>query len=207
MLEEAYVHVFLKLKRLGLHVQRLTTDFELAMMNAWKRVFRLPTQELAGCLLHYVVCLDKAVGRLGLLDYVQENEYARVIFRRFTALPRLPKEKIGQAFTLLKLEAQRRGVYIELYDFFIYYWCQWLRIVRPDRLSVYKRYHTTNNNCETHHTHVWRYIHCPLPTAWDLMGKHHLSFRLDRESSINYQRHIGLPFKKSLSCGVFPFRS
>ena len=59
------------------------------------------------------VCLDKAVGRLGLVvvDYVAENEKARVVFHRFAALPRLTKDKIGEAFTLLKLEAQRRGVY------------------------------------------------------------------------------------------------
>lgn len=171
--EEAYLHVVLKLQELGLRVQNLTSDYELGLMNAFLRVYgRARDFQQSGCLFHHVVCVHKAVGRLELVDLMLESEIARKLLRRLCSLPRLPADRIAEGFRAVYQEVRRRdmALYRQLYPLLMYYHQEWLVVVRPTRLSVFRRYNATNNTCETSHTDFIRHVVAPVPNTWDVVG-------------------------------------
>lgn len=173
--EEAYVAVMRRLYLLGLRCGTHVTDYELAEMNAIRRVFRrLPSFKQHGCLVHHVMRVHEAVGRLGLIDLVMQNPILITVLRCLCALPRLPSDKIGEGFTLLRadLRHKSRRLYRLMYPLFLYYWNQWLVRVGPRRLSVYKSYHATNNNCESQHWAFRRHIDAIVPNHWDIVGSY-----------------------------------
>jgi hypothetical protein len=169
-LEVAYVHILNWLRARALSFQRLVTDFERAQINAWRRVFG--AVDHSGCLFHYVRAIHRAVGRLLLVVFVRNSPHAQKLVRRLCSLPRLPAERIGEGFTAVWREARRRGIYDEVYRLVIYVYNEWLLGVRPRNLSVYGKYHSTSNSCETHHHHLNTFAaNRNPPTAWDVCGK------------------------------------
>ena len=135
--EEAYVPVIRKFRDLGLQMLRrkLVTDFEIALMNAFIRVYG-PNLSISGCLFHYVVDVNEAVGRLQLADFIANNHDAQKFLRRLLAFPRLDSQNMAAGIQAIIDEAQRAGVYAQLYPLVTYHHNFWLIVVKPRRLST-----------------------------------------------------------------------
>ena len=171
--EPAYLAVVLRLQQLGLMVRNLVTDFELGLMNAFRRVYGGARDfRLSGCLRHHVVAVHKMVGTLGLVDVMLNSELARRTLRRLVSLPRLPDRDIAAGFRAVYEEVRRRDpqLYALLYQLLLYYHREWLLIVGATRLSVWKIYNSTNNTSEVSHTDFNREITVPVPNTWDVVG-------------------------------------
>ena len=112
---------------MGLVVRNLTTDFELGLMNAFRRVYGAARDfRLSGCLRHHVVAVHKMVGTIGLVDLFIDNELARRVLR-------LPAADIAAGFRAICDEIRRRdpGLYALLYGLLLYYHREWLVIIGP----------------------------------------------------------------------------
>ena len=168
--EEAYVPVIRKYRELGLEMRRrkLVTDFEIALINAFRRVYG-PQLSISGCLFHYVVDVNEAVGRLQLTDFIANSHEAQKCLRRLLAFPRLDHQSMAAG--IQAIIDVRAGVYGELYVLIMYHHNFWIKVVRPRRLSVYEQYHATSNSVEVHHTSVGRNTYAVVPNLWDVSGE------------------------------------
>ncbi|KAK3915703.1 Titin, partial [Frankliniella fusca] len=170
--EPSYTHIIRRLQELGLSALAVTTDYELAQMNAWRTVFGAGHPgvafQISGCLVHHTRAVWGSVGRLALRPLVEANRDARKCVRLLGTLPRLPANSIGAGFNTVKRWARERGVYEGLYPLFAYYYQQWLVIVTPRRLTTHGRYHTSTNVVETHHHHLNVLANAHRVNAWDL---------------------------------------
>lgn len=120
--EEAYLAVKRRLYQLDLRCGTHVTDYELAEMNAIGREFwRVPQFRQHGCLVHHVMRVHEAVGRLVLINLVMQNPLLITVLRCLCALPRLPAVMIGPVFTLLwaGLWHSSRHLYRLTYPLFI----------------------------------------------------------------------------------------
>jgi hypothetical protein len=192
--EAAYLAVTLKLRQCGVQVNNQTSDCELGIMNAFRRVYgQARGFRQTGCLFHHVVSVHEAVGRLALVEVMEQNEAARQALRRLCSLPRLPAADIGAGFRAAVQEVRRLDpvLYNQLYPLFAYYHREWLLIIRPSRLSVFGVLHATNNISEISHRDFWRRSHVAIPNVYDAIGKKLLnSNRLLPEKSLYMLKNI-----------------
>lgn len=129
--EESYASIF---KYIQEHIFQLepvsfTTDYEVAMRNAIKRIYK--NAILVACWFHYTQALRRKCSKIdNFFLHAAQNEMINRIFHKFLAIPLLPPNKIREGFELLKLALQCMEPRKPFKEFLTYYERQWLRKVR-----------------------------------------------------------------------------
>lgn len=128
--EESYVSIFkyIEEKIFSLEAASFTTDYEVAMRNAIKRIYE--DAILVSCWFHYSQALRRKCSKINTFFFhAARNETLNRIFHKFLAIPLLPPNKIKEAFALLKLALECIEPRKPLTEFIKYFEKQWLRKV------------------------------------------------------------------------------
>ncbi|XP_034238942.1 uncharacterized protein LOC117643894 [Thrips palmi] len=146
--EEEYVAVlrFLQQRVPRFRPRIVITDFEAAMQNAWREVYRCP---VCGCYWHHCRAVTLKTRHLGLTGLLREDRICRSIARSLLAVPLLPKRYMERGVRVLIAEAHREGRLDQLNALFDYYTDTWFSASAFESLSVYRAEHRTNNCAET----------------------------------------------------------
>ena len=129
-------------------VEKITCDFELALVNALDNVFEV---QVKGCLFHYCQALLRWVRNKGYrAQYEEEGKFHKYV-RRYMALPLLLLEDIPRAIDKLERRAPSS------LDAFIAYWSEQWGVgspCPPERWCVHGETQRTNNCVEGWHNRV-----------------------------------------------------
>lgn len=107
--------------------QSFTTDYELAMRNALRKLY--PNAEQIACYFHFTQAVKRNASKMpGLVDLIHSNETAKSIYYRLHCLPLLPPEHIVDVFKQLRNEANETNANI-FRSMFTYYHNQWIKKV------------------------------------------------------------------------------
>ncbi len=103
------------------------TDFELAFINAWKRIF--PDTVHYGCHFHFTQCLARHVQLLGLESAYELKGQVYDWLRLFTAIPLVPEASVPQVFEYLASTVPKgECLDLQLKDFLTYFKSTWIGI-------------------------------------------------------------------------------
>lgn len=125
----AYQHVFEYVHNhvFPLHCATFTTDYEVAMRNALRKLFQ--DSKLIACYFHYCQAVKRrAASTYGFVDMVRTNKDARSLYYRLHCLPLLPPQYIRAMYTELKTEAVSISKTI-FRPFLKYFYKQWIEKV------------------------------------------------------------------------------
>lgn len=106
-----------------------TTDYELAMRNALKKLF--PGADMIACYFHYTQALNRKASQLrGVMDEINKDALAKSIYQRTMCLPLLPADRILAAFKDLVSEVKNLEDPVAFKPFLEYVHAQWMQKVR-----------------------------------------------------------------------------
>ena len=93
-----YEKAFRALKELNpdLSPKRVITDFELAAINSFRKIF--PRTEVKGCFFHFAQAIWRKIQDLGLAGLYKENDDIRKVVKCLVALALIPSEYVHLAF-------------------------------------------------------------------------------------------------------------
>ncbi|KAL7305074.1 hypothetical protein TKK_0002638 [Trichogramma kaykai] len=149
------------------NILTIVTDFELPLRVALRETFG-PTVYLIGCFFHYLRCLHGKIHRLGLTDFVRENEEANSFVRKCGALALVPAGLMVAIFDQL-LELTPERIRRPFQDFITYIRTFWFTRVGPRNFSVYGVHTRTNNAIESYHS-ILSYRLGADPPFWQWLG-------------------------------------
>ena len=145
-----YVEVLTAFRKLllGVAVQSVLTDFEIALWSAVREVF--PEATHFGCLFHWTQAIMNKVKDLGLANAYRNHSNTRQAIQQLLCLPYLPHSKIPGVFYYLMENAPK-----ETHPLFAYVKSTWIENKRtpwgPETWSVFNKPVRTNNDCEGLH--------------------------------------------------------
>ncbi|CAI6361153.1 unnamed protein product [Macrosiphum euphorbiae] len=142
---------------------QVITDFEQGLRNAITRV--LPEANNSGCFFHFIQAIIRFVRSHQLQQICTTNENARRILRMLMALAHLPGNEIMFHGNLYSIQLGFRfiqdlvadyGLEIELRTLMNYFERFWMDTVTPQRFTVCRLQHRTNNFIESYHASLLR---------------------------------------------------
>ena len=133
-----YVEVLTAFRKLllGVAVQSVLTDFEIALWSAVREVF--PEATHFGCLFHWTQAIMNKVKDLGLANAYRNHSNTRQAIQQLLCLPYLPHSKIPGVFYYLMENAPK-----ETHPLFAYVKSTWIENKRtpwgPETWSVFNK--------------------------------------------------------------------
>lgn len=106
---------------------RFMTDFEAGMRKALRKCF--PSCILNGCWFHFRAAVRRKFRSLNLYNLIADDIDARTIYRKILNLPLLPTEHLLHGYEIIKQDAKRMGVLVQLKPIFEYFEYFWLELV------------------------------------------------------------------------------
>lgn len=108
--------------------QSFTTDYEMAMRNALKKMF--PDAQMFACYFHYTQAVKRKVSQLSeVMAEINRGGIAKSIYQRAQCLPLLPADQIVPAFNELVGEANKMENKTAFRPFLTYMKEQWMKKV------------------------------------------------------------------------------
>ncbi|KAK3920547.1 Nonribosomal peptide synthetase TES [Frankliniella fusca] len=172
--EAAYVSVLIQLQN---HLQqynfhKVVTDYEDAIINAFKLVFRV---EVQGCFFHSASAMARhAKVTIGVL-LISQTEEIMMVVRLCCALPLLPQNLLQRGLHAIGTEALNLNdqfIYDIVRPFLLYVQNDWLNHVnRGPCLSVCLSDHRTNNASESNNRDMKRQFGVHHPNVFHFIRK------------------------------------
>jgi hypothetical protein len=149
--------------------KRLTCDFELALINAFKLHF--PNASVKGCMFHYGQCIWKNVNLNGFKTKYSKDESFKMFVKKLIALAVVPIEYVIEACNLIKDKLPSNGL-TAARKIFAYFQRTWLNGNFP--IDLWNHSSTTgprtNNHVEGFHNKFNKYIKSPHPHLYKLIN-------------------------------------
>lgn len=129
---------FIEKNVVALQPTTFMTDYESAMRNAIRRVYSIGVDRIPikGCWFHFTQAVRRrSRGIADMSAGLRDNKRANETFNKFLVLPLVPRDRILEAFKVLKEEANElAGLFTEFLE---YYEQQWM--IRVSISIYYKR--------------------------------------------------------------------
>uniref|UniRef100_T1J8C3 RING-type domain-containing protein n=1 Tax=Strigamia maritima TaxID=126957 RepID=T1J8C3_STRMM len=146
------------------------SDFETALQNAVSICF--PQARVAGCFFHYSQAIWRRVQKLGLTDGYRDNPRITRTVKRCMALSLLPHTSIVAGLQTIREYTRLQGIDSgTVQSLLLYIECRWIRIITPERFSVFDLIRRTNNDVESFHKTLLKRIGLSHPNIWEFMVK------------------------------------
>lgn len=135
--QESYAAIFRFVHEnvMPLECQCFTSDYELAMRNAFRALIR--SAKHVACHFHFCQAVKRVAHKLGLQRVLNTDSNALNLYQRLQSLPLLPENYIFETFHALSAESLKLKTHQnEWAKFIAYYNRQWIRKETPQRISV-----------------------------------------------------------------------
>uniref|UniRef100_T1JH24 MULE transposase domain-containing protein n=1 Tax=Strigamia maritima TaxID=126957 RepID=T1JH24_STRMM len=146
------------------------SDFETALQNAVSICF--PRARVAGCFFHYSQAIWRRVQKLGLTDGYRDNPRITRTVKRCMALSLLPHTSFVAGLQTIREYTRLQGIDSgKVKSLLLYIERRWIRIITPERFSVFDLIRRTNNDVESFHKTLLKRIGLSHPNIWEFMVK------------------------------------
>lgn len=105
-----------------------------------------------------------------MLALVRQDQMAKRHLRMLMTLVLLPAEQMYVGLQHVRQEVIQTGLQEQFERLLLYVDRQWLRVVGPERCSVFNERHRTNNALEGFYSNLYRRIGS-RPAVWKFTGK------------------------------------
>lgn len=136
---KAYVALFrfIEANVCQLNPDKFMSDYEKALRRALKRVYRGVV--VSGCWFHYCQALRRKSRSIAdFLKKIKANDVAADIFKKYLALPLVPRESIVEAHRIIKSEAAAFGDTFAVFE--AYFDLEWMRTVNIKLILITYKY-------------------------------------------------------------------
>ncbi|XP_060878644.1 uncharacterized protein LOC132951000 [Metopolophium dirhodum] len=160
---------------------RFVTDYERALMNAVGHIF--PTSRLVCCWFHYTQSIVRYCHRKlnNILNLIQTHEEAARIFRMVLALPHLPATRnnplcpnvcVLDGYNAIVRYARQFPEIQIIIEHFLNNYIRgfWIEQIGPEKFSVFREDHRTNNYLESFHSTLLKQMGAH-PNIWDFLQR------------------------------------
>ena len=170
--EELYMAILEKLLELNTAFSPVTImgDYEQASQNAFRRCF--PDADIGGCIFHFARAIWRKAQKLGLADTYKTAPEFQILLKRLMSLPFVPPVHARiLANHIFDQDCQvARPVQLRIRKLHTYVTRFWLNKITPEKFSVFRFKHATNNYCEGFHSRLKSLIRSHHPALWAYLG-------------------------------------